>query len=118
MVLDEREEAIFEGGIKLGGLFHQFVGTPVSLRTKASLERAMEEAVRNQPFVEEVRVRIDEGFFEDIGNEFDYLSLAGEMLDVTVVTRVGGTRCTSRLEYREDLKYPLMYVEGVETLDE
>jgi hypothetical protein len=115
MVLMEREKAVFEGGIKLGGLFHQFVGTPVSLKTKTSLERAMEGAVKNQPFVEDVQVRIDDRFFEGIENEFGYLSLSGEMIDARVVVKVGKTRCTCRLEYREELNYPLMYVEKIES---
>ncbi len=29
-----RERAIFEGGISMGALFHQFVGTPVNKDTK------------------------------------------------------------------------------------
>lgn len=35
--LSDRERAVFEGGISLGALFHQFVGTPVSEKTKKSL---------------------------------------------------------------------------------
>ncbi|NOZ77474.1 MAG: dihydroneopterin aldolase [Euryarchaeota archaeon] len=118
MVLSEREEAVFEGGIKLGGIYHQFIGTPVSRRSRASLEAAIEEAVKNQPFVEDARVKIDERFFDRIGNEFDYLSLTGKMLDVRVTVRVGGTRCVCRMEYREEMDYPLMYVEEIESLGE
>lgn len=116
MVLEisDREQAIFEGGIKLGALFHQFIGTPVSRGSKGSLETAMEEAVKNQPFVDGVKVIIKDRFFDDIENDFDYLSLTGEMLDVRVVVAVGEVRCTCRLEYEEDLKYPLMYVESIE----
>jgi hypothetical protein len=113
--LSEREQAIFEGGIKLGALFHQFVGTPVSVRSRGSLETAIEEAVLNQPFVEDVKVKIGGGFFDDIESEFDYLSLTGDMLDVEVVVKAGEVRCTCRLEYKEDLKYPLMYVESIES---
>ena len=38
-----RERAIFEGGISMGALFHQFVGTPFNKSTVGSLEKAMEE---------------------------------------------------------------------------
>lgn len=33
----ERERALFEAGIKMGTIYHQFVGTPVNLRTVESL---------------------------------------------------------------------------------
>ncbi|MCK4613309.1 MAG: dihydroneopterin aldolase, partial [Thermoplasmata archaeon] len=83
-----RERATFEGGIKLGGIFHQFTGTPVSMESAESLERAIEEAVRAQPFVEEVRIRINRELLEErckkgtdeIGE--GYTTLIGEMLDV------------------------------------
>ena len=40
-----REIAAFEAGIKLGALYHQFVGSPVSPKTADSLERAIEESI-------------------------------------------------------------------------
>ena len=53
------ERAAFEAGIKLGGLFHQFVGTPVSLGNVESIEQGIRDAVRAQPFVKVVHVVID-----------------------------------------------------------
>ena len=41
--ITSRERAIFEGGISMGALFHQFVGTPVNAETKENLERAIED---------------------------------------------------------------------------
>lgn len=113
--LSDSEQAIFEGGIKLGALFHQFVGTPVSMTSKGSLETAIEEAVKNQPFVEDVKVSIDSRFFDDAGSDFDYLSLTGKMLDVMIRVKVGDARCICRMEYKEDIKYPLMFVESIES---
>ena len=40
-----RERTIFEGAITMGALFHQFIGTPVSLDSVTSLEKAMEESM-------------------------------------------------------------------------
>ena len=54
-----REIAAFEAGIKLGALYHQFVGSPVSPKTADSLERAIEESISLQPYVRSVDVRID-----------------------------------------------------------
>ena len=49
--LTDRERAILEGGISMGSLYHQFVGTPVSVDTISSLEKAMEDSIKLQPAV-------------------------------------------------------------------
>ena len=54
-----REQAVFEAGIKLGALYHQWVGTPISKRSAASVETAIEKAVILQPFVEEITVTLN-----------------------------------------------------------
>ncbi len=109
--ISDRERCLFECGIKLGAIFHQFVGTPVSLKSKESLEKAIEEAVRNQPFVEDVKIKLDDCFLSDIKNEFDYVPLNGNMLDVTVVVSFGSARSRGRMKYIKEKDYPLMYVE-------
>ncbi|HUS56931.1 MAG TPA: dihydroneopterin aldolase family protein, partial [Thermoplasmata archaeon] len=38
----DEERATFEAGIKLGTIYHQFVGVPVSADNVDTLERAME----------------------------------------------------------------------------
>ncbi|MFU8653382.1 dihydroneopterin aldolase family protein [Methanotorris formicicus] len=106
--LTDRERAVFEGGITLGALFHQFVGTPVSLNSKETLEKAIEESMKNQPCVEDIEVKIN-GNFED----GKYLSLTGEMLDVRLKIKVNETTAILRLRYIEELDYPLMYVEEI-----
>ena len=57
--LTYRERAIFEGGISMGALFHQFVGTPVSVDTIASLEKAIEESILLQPAIVDVDVKLN-----------------------------------------------------------
>ena len=59
--LTSREALLFEAGIKLGGIFHQYLGIPVSAKTAVALARSIEAAVSLQPFVERVRVRIVPG---------------------------------------------------------
>ncbi len=102
----EREQAVFEAAIKLGALYHQFVGTPVSRTTASSLETAIRESISLQPYVREVRVTIDRRQMED--NIFGYSELKGTMLTVDVVTRVGGSCCHARLRRKGD--YPLMEI--------
>jgi hypothetical protein len=101
-----REQAIFEAAIKLGALYHQFVGTPVSPETASSLETAIRESISLQPYVREVRITIDRSQMEK--NVFGYSELEGTMLTADVVTQVGTSCCHARLERRGD--YPMMEI--------
>lgn len=111
-----RERAVFEAGIKLAAIYHQFIGAPVSASNAESLERAIEMGVMVQPFVESVSVRIRRESLRQKRNEYDYQSLTGEMLDATVTIKVEDVRVVGRMRYIEEIKYPLMYVERIETL--
>lgn len=108
-----RERAIFEGAISMGALFHQFVGTPVNKNTKNSLETSMEESLKLQPAIEDVDVTIRFDKLEESMTEFEYTSLTGDMLDVKIYTKVDNVRATIRIEFIEELNYPLMYVEDI-----
>ena len=101
-----REQAIFEAGIKLGALYHQWIGTPISQNSAASVESAIEQAVILQPFVEEITVRLDRKLMTQ--NLFGYSELSGLMFNVDIVTRVGFSYCRARLASREG--YPLMQI--------
>ncbi|WP_423792633.1 dihydroneopterin aldolase family protein [Methanocaldococcus indicus] len=105
--LNDRERAIFEGGISLGALFHQFVGTPVSIYNKESLERAMEESIKNQPFVDSIKVNI-----KNVDEK--YKSLTGDMLDVKLSIKINNIKAHFRLKYIDEIDYPLMYIEKIE----
>ena len=108
-----RERAIFEGAISMGALFHQFVGTPVNENTKNSLETSMEESLKLQPAIEDADVTIRFDKLEDAMTEFEYTSLTGDMLDVKIYTKVDNVKATIRIEFIEELNYPLMYVEDI-----
>ena len=112
--ITQRERAIFEGAISMGALFHQFVGTPVNKHTKESLEKAMEESLSLQPAIEKVEVEIRFDKLEKSMTDFDYTSLTGDMLDVRIHTRVSDVLAIIRIEFIEELNYPLMYVEDIE----
>ncbi|AEH06827.1 dihydroneopterin aldolase family protein [Methanothermococcus okinawensis] len=106
--LSDRERAVFEGGITLGALFHQFVGAPVSLKNKELLEKSIEESMKNQPCVEDIKVEIVGDLKED-----KYVSLDGNMLNVKLKIKVNNTIALLRLKYIKELNYPLMYVEEI-----
>ncbi len=100
------DRAIFEAGIKLGALYHQWVGTPISRKSAASIESAIEQAVILQPFVEEITVRLDRNLMTE--NTFGYSELSGLMFNVELVTRVGFAYCRARLVPEDG--YPLMKI--------
>lgn len=102
----DREQAIFEAGIKLGALYHQWVGTPISPQMAEVVEEAIEQSVGLQPFVEEIRVRLDRHRMRP--NEFGYSELAGLMFDVELSTRYRGALCRARLSPENG--YPMMTV--------
>ncbi len=103
---DNRDQAVFEAGIKLGALYHQWVGTPISRKSAASVESAIEQAVILQPFVEEITVRLDRNLMTE--NLFGYSELSGLMFHAEIVTRVGFAYCRARLAPKDG--YPLMQI--------
>ena len=111
--LSRRETLLFEAGIKLGGIFHQYLGVPLSARTAPGLARTIERAVGLQPYVVAVRVRIDPRRGGRLGRgRYAYRYLTAEMLDVRVRLADRGTQVVARLAHRPDLRYPLMRVES------
>ncbi|WP_188882468.1 dihydroneopterin aldolase family protein [Halarchaeum grantii] len=108
------EEACFEVGIKFGTLYHQFAGTPVSPRSAGSLERAIEEAIENQPHCVDVTVDVLEDALraELDGSSAEYTELTGRFMEVEVVVEYEGTRAVARMEMEGD--YPLMRLVDVE----
>ena len=109
----DRDNALFEAGIKLGALYHQFIGTPVSTETAEMLERAIERSVALQPWVNSVEVSIDREKVSEIENQFKYCELSGVMLDVKVVVLYGQVEVHARLKYEDEMDYPLMRVEKI-----
>jgi len=103
---EEIEKAAFEAGIKLGALFHQFIGIPVAEKNAEIVEKAMESCVLLQPYVVEVEVRIDRNKLKN--SAFGYTSLMPDMLYARVVVDVNGSRVSAVLEWDEKLNYPLM----------
>ncbi|HTT15688.1 MAG TPA: dihydroneopterin aldolase family protein [Thermoplasmata archaeon] len=112
--LSARETLLFEAGIKLGGVFHQYLGMPVSAETAPGLARTIERAIGLQPYVARVRVGIDPAAGGPLGRgRFGYRYLSPPMLDVTVELADRGTRVVARLAHEPALRYPLMRVEAV-----
>lgn len=107
-MVGKSEEACFEAGIKLGALYHQFVGTPLSEASAKSLERAIEEAAESQRYVREASVSI-EGVEH---NRFEYDELEGTMLNVCLVVEKDGVVVEASMD--EEDGYPMMRVDSVD----
>jgi len=105
-----KERAMFEAGIKMGTIYHQFVGVPVDLSSVEILERSIEQGVLVQPYVDSVTVRIDRSHFREKSDEYGYMSLTGNMLDVKLTIRIDDVKVTAEMRYMKDLNYPLMYI--------
>ncbi|VVB67314.1 Dihydroneopterin aldolase [uncultured archaeon] len=102
----KREIAAFEAGIKLGALYHQFVGAPVSERTASGLEQAMQESISLQPYVRKVAVSINRQMLQE--NVFGYGELEGRMIVAEVEIEYEGEIVRARLEYDAAKNYPMM----------
>ncbi|MFC4358397.1 dihydroneopterin aldolase family protein [Halobium salinum] len=108
------QQACFEAGIKFGSLYHQFAGTPVSPASARSLERAMAEAIGNQPHCESVAVEIlDDRVREAIatGGDAGYTELTGALMRVEMHVEYGTTGVETRMEMEDG--YPLMKLVSV-----
>ncbi len=112
-LISKRERAIFEGAITMGALFHQFIGTPVSLKTVDGIEKAIGEAMELQPCITEVKITINREMLENLKSEFQYASLSGDMLDIKVFSEYDGHLAVIRMKFIEELQYPLMYIEEI-----
>ena len=111
--ITNRERAIFEGAITMGALFHQFIGTPINKKTAKSLEKSIQESLELQPAIEKVEIKINFSKIDQAMTEFQYTSLNGDMLDVKIYSKIENTTAIIRIEFIEELNYPLMYVEDI-----
>ncbi|MHA1723324.1 MAG: dihydroneopterin aldolase family protein [Promethearchaeota archaeon] len=118
--LSERERACFEAGIKLGALYHIMSGIPVASNETilSSIEKGIEAAISCQPYVESVNIELDRRKIKGVKTDvFDYDEITGEIIKAKIVLKYQKTRIIARVEWKEDLNYPLMYVEKITQLE-
>jgi len=111
-MVTDAQHACFEAGIKFGSLYHQFAGTPVSPDSAASLERAMAEAIENQPFCESVDVDVDADALAAAADDHGYVELTGRFMEVEMHVEYEGV--VVRTEMAMEDGYPLMRPVAVE----
>ncbi len=115
--VNDRDKAVFEAGIKLGALYHQFIGTPISKDTVDGLERIIEDSIVLQPYVRSISVSIDREMVAKRENpKFGYCELEGRMLHVSLQVRYKSTIVYAELAYDEENDYPMMSVKKIEEM--
>ncbi len=113
----ERDIAVFEAGIKLGGLYHQFAGAPISVDTIDGISRIIEQCVMLQPYVRSVSVTIDSEMVKEKQNpKFGYCELEGRMMHVSLQILYKDTIAHCELVYDEEMDYPLMRIKKIESM--
>ena len=109
----DAERAVFEAGIKLGTVYHQIVGAPISKNNVDVLEKSIAEGAMVQPFVKNAEVRIDRSKLREKSTEFDYLTLTGDMLNVRLTVKFRNVEVICEMKHIKEMNYPLMYVKSV-----
>jgi len=115
--INNRDRAVFEAGIKLGALYHQFVGTPINVDMIEGLSRIIEESIGVQPFVRSISVTIDREMVEKKQNPgFGYCELEGRMLHISLQVLYKNFIVYAQMCYDEEMDYPLMSIKKIEEM--
>ncbi len=105
---NDKERAIFEAGVKLGSIYHQYTGIPINKSNVDFLERAIEKAVSAQPFVTMVKVSVDRRKVGKSKPAYRYKTLLGDMMDVKLHIKYGKAIVEGRMAWVSSMNYPLM----------
>ena len=115
--LTKRERACFETGIKLGTLYHILCGIPVQNNENVikSIETGIESAISCQPFVKSVKIDLDrEKILGEKESEFDYDEISGKTIKAEVFIKYESVNIVAKVEWIDDLEYPLMFIESIQ----
>ena len=117
-----REQAVFEVGIKLATIFHQFVGTPIQNDPQVlhNISQGIKASILCQPYVSKVNIEIRPHGYDknSVGKQhvYDYTVISGQNLIAEVEVHYHEWLIVGRVEWKEDLAYPLMYVKKIKKL--
>ncbi|MFX0074166.1 MAG: dihydroneopterin aldolase family protein [Candidatus Hermodarchaeota archaeon] len=114
--ISDRERACFEVGIKLGALYHILCGLPISSNTEIveSIEKGIEASISCQPYVKSVKIDLNQDKIQgNKATEFDYDEISAILISATVVLEFKTIEITAKVEWVEELRYPLMFIENI-----
>ncbi|MBY9007447.1 MAG: hypothetical protein KGD63_11885 [Candidatus Lokiarchaeota archaeon] len=118
--LNIRERACFESGIKLGALYHILCGIPISSdeNTVSSIEKGIASAISCQPYVKTVNICLDRNkIIKNKSNEFDYDEITGKIIQAELILKFETVEILAKIDWIEDLDYPLMYIEKISEIN-
>jgi hypothetical protein len=105
--------AAFELGIKFGALYHTSIGRPIrnDPETVHQIEQGIAASISCQPYVKSVSVKI----LGDLNSssEFKYGEITGSNMQAEIVVNYKDIKITGRLEWIDELNYPLMYISDI-----
>ena len=118
--LSNRERACFETGIKLGALYHIMSGIPIRSDDKiiSSIEKGIEAAISCQPYVESVMIILDKD--KILGNKnapFNYDEITGKIIRAELILKYEDVEVLAKVDWIEELQYPLMYIEKISKVE-
>jgi hypothetical protein len=110
----ERDRAVFELGIKLGGVYHQYTGIPIDSSNVREVERTIEKSLLVQPFVVLAKIKIVEpSLRKNKADTYGYSALTERNLTAKVAIEYEGWRAEGEMGWVDELGYPLMRVTRV-----
>ncbi|MHA1144088.1 MAG: dihydroneopterin aldolase family protein [Candidatus Helarchaeota archaeon] len=113
--MNDRDRAIFECGITLGAIYHQFQGTPLTNdeTTIHKLEEAIEATMSKQPWIENVKISIIPTDLKNGKKVYDYSELGRANFKADVIAAYGTVKVSGKIRYIEELDFPLMYIDDI-----
>lgn len=114
--MSRRDRAVFEAGVALGSIAHQFVGLPVSdeIRTLRSISKAVEATMSLQPYRKKVTFRLNrQSIKKKKRHPYDYRGLTEKDMDIAVTISLRGVDVTARMKYVPEIDFPLMFIESI-----
>ena len=111
-----RERACFEAGIKLGAIYHILSGIPISSDENiiTSIEEGIESAISCQPYIKNVKINLNrDKIIGKKNTEFDYDEITGKIIQTELTLVFESVEIVAKIQWIEDLKYPLMFIETI-----
>ena len=106
----DREIAYFEAGIKLGALYHQFLGLPIDPNFIEEFEDIIERSIGSRPYIKDISVKLNREIIREEINKSGYAEVNGKMLDIVLKIRYKSEEVVVALKYDEDSGYPSLAI--------
>ena len=108
-----RDRAVFEAGLKIGALYHQFVGTPIPTdenKIKTLIE-GIKNSIKTQPWVRNAEVHINAHTLGE--SPYNYDEISGRNLKAKLTITYDNCEVEAVIEYIKELAYPLAYISRI-----